>query len=176
MKLNESLFSPCFSICFDHTVPWHIHRQLFNSSRSEPSLIGATRNKSKQETELVSNRAHNALKPLMFLATVQWVYILPRVPFFLSQCCFSWGVAVERGAVARHYTAVLWGTCAALLVLILILFNSLCLTPNSMQAPRLESFQTILSSPKLGIGFPWNISLLPLGTLPIWPNLFHHWF
>lgn len=174
MKLNEILFSLCFSFCFDHTIPWHIHRLLFNSSRSEPSLIGATRNKSKQETEIVPNRAHNALKPLMFLATVQWVYISPRVTFY--QYCFSWGVPVKRVTVLPHYTAILWGTCTALLVLILILFNSLCLTPNSMQAPRLESFQTILSSPKLGIGFPWNISLLPLGTLPIWPNLFHHWF
>lgn len=174
MKLNAILFSLCFSVCFDHIIPWHIHRQLLNSSRSEPCLIGATRNKSKQETEIVPNRAHNALKPLMFLATVQWVYISPRGTFY--QCCFSWGVAVKRVTVLRHYTAILWGTCTALLVLILILFNSLCLTPNSMQAPRLESFQTILSSPKLGIGFPWNISLLPLGTLPIWPNLFHHWF
>lgn len=170
------LFSLCFALapCFDHTTPWHIHHQLFNSSRSGPSLIGATRNKSKQETGRVPNRAHIALKtsnvscdcPVSLHFTS--CNIFPILPQLMYGCL--------RVTVVWHYTAILWGTCAALLVLILILFNSLCLTRNSMQAPRLESFQTILSSPKLGIGFPWNISLLPLGTLPIWPNLFHHWF
>lgn len=64
MELNEIPFSLCFSLalCFDHTIPWHIHRQIFNSYRSGPSLIGAMRNKSKQETGLVPNRVYNALK------------------------------------------------------------------------------------------------------------------
>lgn len=64
MKLNEIPFSLCCSLAlgFDHTIPWHIHRQLFNSSRSGPSLIGAMRNKSKQETGLVPKRAHTALE------------------------------------------------------------------------------------------------------------------
>lgn len=42
------------SFCFDHTVPWHIHRQLLNSTRSGHSLIGAVNRKSKQKTLFVS--------------------------------------------------------------------------------------------------------------------------
>lgn len=134
--------------------------------------INQSRKRDLFQTELIMHQ-----NPLMFSETVQWVYMSPHVTFF-QYCLLAdlWLLKSNCVCFFFFYTTILWGTCASLLVLILILFNSLCLTRNSMQAPRLESFQTILSSPKLGIGFPWNISLLPLGTLPIWPNLFHHWF
>lgn len=64
MKLNEAPLFLCFALafCFDHTNSWHVYHQLFNSARSGPTLIGATRNKSKQEVGVVPNRAHNAPK------------------------------------------------------------------------------------------------------------------
>lgn len=66
LKLNKFPFSLCFSLPlhFDRTIPWHIHRLLPISSRSWPSLIGATRNKSKQDAGCVPNRAHNTPKTL----------------------------------------------------------------------------------------------------------------
>lgn len=65
MKSNEAPLFLCFALafCFDHTISWHIYHQLFNSTRSGPTLIGATRNKSKQEVGVDPNRAHNAPKP-----------------------------------------------------------------------------------------------------------------
>lgn len=57
-------FLSLFCFCFDHTIPWHIHRQLFNSSWSGPSLIGARRNKSKQETGLVPKQSSRCTKNL----------------------------------------------------------------------------------------------------------------
>lgn len=64
MKPNEAPLFLCFALafCFDHTISWHIYHQLFNSARSGPTLIGATRNKSKQEVGVLPNRAHNAPK------------------------------------------------------------------------------------------------------------------
>lgn len=132
MKPNEAPLFLCFALafCFDHTNSWHIYHQLFNSARSGPTLIGATRNKSKQEVGVVPNRAHNAPKLLMFSHSVHWVYMF-HVTF--SPLPASWFMASSV-----LYPAILRGTCAVLLVLILILFNSVCLTHNSMQVWRVS--------------------------------------
>lgn len=132
MKLNEAPLFLCFALafCFDHTNSWHIYHQLFNSSRSGPSLIGATRNKSKQEVGVVPNRAHNAPK------TANVFSFCPLSNMF--HVTFSPPPASWFMASSVLYPAILQGTCAVLLVLILILFNSVCLTHNSMQVWRVS--------------------------------------
>lgn len=95
MKLSEIPFSHCRSLafCFDHTILWQIHRQRFNSCWSGPSLIGTTRNKSKQETGLLPKRAHNALETSVS-CDFPVSYMSPHVTFF--QYCFSWCMAVRE--------------------------------------------------------------------------------
>lgn len=118
--------SLCYALafCFDHTISWHIYHQLFNSSRNGPTLIGAMRNKSKQEARLVLNRAQKAPKTTK-------VFSFCTVSIHLSFCNIfpvlpsSRFVAVKKKLCFLGFlfiyllifcTATLWGICATLLV------------------------------------------------------------
>lgn len=132
MKLNETPLFLCFALafCFDHTNSWHIYHQLFNSARSGPTLIGAMRNKSKQEVGVVPNRAHNAPKS---------ANVFSFCPLSLHVSCYFFHHRLRTDLqLLLFYAQPSCGTCAVLLVLILILFNSVCLTHNSMQVWRVS--------------------------------------
>lgn len=99
----------------------------------------------------------------MFSETAQWVYTSPLVAFFPPQICDlicgCWGVKVWFCFSGWGGTSILWGTCALPSVLILILFNSLCLTHNSRQAPQIGEFP---NNPELTQAWNWfSVEHLP---------------
>lgn len=104
MKLNEAPLFLCFALafCFDHTNSWHIYHQLFNSARSGPTLIGATRNKSKQEVGVVPNRAHNAPKTANVFSFCP-LSLHVSCYFFTAACELIYGFFCSRPSYPARY-------------------------------------------------------------------------